>query len=53
MIRIRCINKDDRYNPYEAITHVGGINPNGKRWKLTQKEAFEITKEDYLTAIEA
>lgn len=44
MIRIRCINKDDRNNPYEAITHIGGVNPDGKKWKLTQKEAISSIK---------
>lgn len=34
--RITCINKSDRYNPYERITHVGGPN-----WKLTQEQAIE------------
>lgn len=44
MIRIKCINKDDRNNPYEAITHIGGVNPDGTKWKLTQKEAIASIK---------
>lgn len=39
-VRIQCINKSDRTNPHERITHVGGINDDGKRWKLTEDEAI-------------
>ena len=39
--RIHCINKNDRYNPYERITHIGGVNPEGGRWKITQLAAIE------------
>ncbi|HMM46292.1 MAG TPA: DUF3892 domain-containing protein [Candidatus Macondimonas sp.] len=39
-VQITCINKSDHYNPHERITHVGGTNPNGGRWKLTQPEAI-------------
>ena len=37
--QIRCINKNDRYNAYERITHIGGDG-----WKITQQEAVKHIK---------
>ena len=36
--QIKCINKIDRLNPHERITHVGGYG--NKQWKLTTDEAI-------------
>jgi Protein of unknown function (DUF3892) len=38
--QINCINKSDRYNPHERITHIGGVGPDGRRWRLAQQEAI-------------
>ncbi len=42
---IRCIRKSDRYNPHERILRIGGINPDGSRWSLTQEEAIQGIEE--------
>jgi hypothetical protein len=33
--RIDCVNKPDRTNAHDRISHVGGPNPDGSRWKDT------------------
>jgi hypothetical protein len=35
---IKCVNKRDRPNPHERITHVGGYG--GTPWKLAQEDAI-------------
>jgi hypothetical protein len=36
--QIECITKNDRFNPYERITHVGGTAGGG--WKISQPDAI-------------
>jgi hypothetical protein len=38
---ILCINKSERMNPHERITHVGGRNGDGTRWRITQEQAID------------
>ncbi|QKP78810.1 DUF3892 domain-containing protein [Methyloligella sp. GL2] len=46
-IRIRCINKTDRYSPYDRISHVGG-GTGDHRWRQTQEQTIrEIENGEY------
>lgn len=40
--QVQCINKSDRYNPHERILYIGGLNPDGTRWKMSQPDAVQV-----------
>ncbi|MEO8460036.1 MAG: DUF3892 domain-containing protein [Dokdonella sp.] len=39
-LRISCINKMPRADRHKQIMSVGGVDQNGKRWKLATKDAI-------------
>lgn len=40
-IEVRCINKTNRYDAHDRIHAIGGVNSDGKRWKLPSEEAIQ------------
>lgn len=39
-IRIQCITKPDRNNPFKHIEGIGGLNENGTPWWLSLENAI-------------
>ena len=44
-LHIRCVVKTDRTNAHERIHSVGGVKPDGSRWKLTQDKAVSCIED--------
>jgi hypothetical protein len=40
-VEISCVNKRPRNDPHERISYLGGINPDGTRWKTTLDRAIQ------------
>lgn len=43
---MKCINKTIRSSAYERMERIGGVNPNGEKWRLTQQEAISGIEND-------
>jgi hypothetical protein len=48
-VRILCINKYDRNNPYERILAVGGEYLDGSKWRLSLEDAIKKIEEESLS----
>ena len=44
-VEIDCATASGRPGPHDAILFVGGPNPSGTRWKLTQQQAIDGVKD--------
>lgn len=39
-VEVSCIEKRDRHNTHERIAAIGGVNPDGSRWKMLEDDAI-------------
>jgi hypothetical protein len=44
-LHIRCVVKTDRKSARERFHSVGGVKPDGSRWKLTQDKAIAYIRD--------
>jgi hypothetical protein len=44
-LHIRCVVKTDGTSAHERIQSVGGVKPDGSRWKLTQDKAISYIQD--------
>jgi hypothetical protein len=52
-IRVQCINKTNRTSHWERISHIGGQNSDGNRWKLSESQAIaDIEADKYAFYVE-
>ena len=47
LVQIQCA-KCDNANPHQRVRYVGGMNPDGTRWKMSEDEAVTGMKEGKL-----
>jgi hypothetical protein len=40
-VQVQCITKSNRTSPHERITHIGGKNADGTRWKVSEERAIQ------------
>ena len=44
-VQIQCINKTPRFDPWDRIKNIGGLNADGSRWRLPLDAAIAGMKE--------
>lgn len=44
LVQIQCV-KYEKANPHPRVRYVGGMNPDGTRWKMSEDEAVAGVKE--------
>ena len=44
LVQIQCV-KSDSANPHQRVRYVGGLNPDGTHWKLSEDKAIAGVKE--------
>jgi len=53
-VRVGCINKTNRQDPHQRISHIGGVNPDRSRWRMTEDRAIAAIKAgEYAFYVEA
>jgi hypothetical protein len=45
-VQVSCIKKTDRQDRWERISHVGGVNADGTRWRMTEDNAIKSIEND-------
>ena len=45
--QIDCIRVRDGSSAEDRISHIGGVNPDGTRWKMTQERAVYLMEEGW------
>ena len=43
-VRVQCVNKTPRQDPHHRIQNIGGVNPDGTRWKMSEDNAIAYMK---------
>jgi hypothetical protein len=38
---VQCVNKTSRQDPHERIANIGGVLPDGSRWKFSEGAAIK------------